>query len=82
MTKKPKTFVTESGKTIRYGEGRQQSVSKGLELTIDAKRKQFICLSERVISKDLYDLYYAPAPAHEPEVPPTTEEQVTDHGMV
>jgi hypothetical protein len=80
--KAPKTFVTESGKTIRYGEGRQQIVSKGLELAVDAKRKQFICLSERVISKDLYDLHYAPAPDPEPEVPLTTEEQVTEHGMV
>lgn len=80
--KVPKTFVTETGKTIRYGEGRSQIVSKGIELTIDAKRKQFICLSERVISKDLYDLHYAPAPALEPEVPLTTEEQVNDHGMV
>ncbi len=73
---KIKTFVTESGKTIRYGEGRKQIVSKGIKLTIDAKRKQFICLSERVISKDLYDLYYAPAPVEPVDVPTNTQEQV------
>ena len=56
------TFVSDKNLTLRDKNGACHHVSKGMEFTVDGRKRGYVNVPSRTVSKDFYDLHFNKQP--------------------